>query len=204
MMNPTDDHPMTRHLSAILLVCGGLAVQAEPVAAGPKPVAPPVAVPAVQPIPDNKPKDVIAREAKAPAIYIDRYDADGDGKLSAAELATAAQKLVDASLPVLFKEFDKNGNGVLDGAERQAALAAALKEYDLNSDGKIDFDEAVKMYHKVKAVRKVEIARDAQNHKAVKMVQRYDFDGDGKLSDEELRRAKEMKQENIKAPPLDE
>ena len=198
---------MIRLLPAILLVCSGLAAPAEPVAVAPKPVVPPAAgavVPAVPPIAVKKPQETVAREAKVASFYVDRYDTDGDGKLSEAEKMVAAQKLVDASLPVLFKELDKNGNGVLEGAERQAALAAALKEYDLNNDGKIDFDEAVKMYHKAKGLRKVETMKDAQNNKADKMVRRYDFDGDGKLSEEELRRAKEMKQENILARPLDD
>ncbi len=141
---------------------------------------------------------------KVPAVYVDRYDLDGDGKLSDAELQMAGQRLAEASLPVLFKDCDKNGNGVLDGGELPAAQAAALQQYDLNGDGKFDFGEAVKMNLQAKILQKQIAGKEADARRERGLLKRYDLDGDGQLKEAELLEAKKLKQENIKAPPLDE
>lgn len=87
----------------------------------------------------------------------------------------------------LLKEFDKDGDGKLNEAERTAmreafkarreqAIKAREKEFDKNGDGKLDDAERAAF----------EAAQKAQMEQMMKAREKlFDKDGDGKLNDEE-------------------
>ncbi len=97
-----------------------------------------------------------------PPFIADQYDADGDGRLSAAEEETARQALLE--------RYDTDGDGELSRTERQALMQASreafVDRYDADGDGVISEEE----------------------HAASRadFVARFDADGDGELSEDEL------------------
>ncbi|NMN85482.1 MULTISPECIES: EF-hand domain-containing protein [unclassified Novosphingobium] len=66
-------------------------------------------------------------------------DADGDGRISRAEMAAAAQGKRDPG--PLFDRMDTNKDGYLDKDEIQHALAARFDRMDRNGDGVLTPDE---------------------------------------------------------------
>lgn len=89
----------------------------------------------------------------------------------------------------VLKEFDKNGDGKLDDAERKnmremlqkRRQEARLKRFDKNGDGKLDDEE-------LKAAR--EAAKNAGGNgppaaRRAELLKKFDKNGDGKLDDEE-------------------
>lgn len=134
------------------------------------------------------------------------YDADGDGRLSAAErLELAADlrerradrgrlgRLLVRERHVVFSRvrwaFDADSNGVLDETERatlvdamesrcRAHRTSVLARYDANQDGRLDVAE--------RAQRRADRAArhaDRWSH----LVERYDTSGDGALDKAELK-----------------
>jgi Ca2+-binding EF-hand superfamily protein len=118
-------------------------------------------------------------EQIAGAVVLKALDADGDGVLSASEIADASKALA---------KFDKNGDGKIDREELLAAaprsegrpgagigggavaegLARRLKEADKNGDGKISKEEAPE--------------------RLAPIFDRLDGNGDGQLDETELKR----------------
>jgi hypothetical protein len=106
-----------------------------------------------------------------PKIEFAQLDADGDGKITQAEM--------DAHKAARFAEADTNGDGALDAEEMMAHAAERMKgrmgdrmgkmieRHDTNGDGKLSMDE---------------MASDRGN----RMFERLDEDGDGAISAEEF------------------
>ena len=90
-----------------------------------------------------------------------------------------------ASDPATIKQYDKDGDGKLNSAERSAAWGARaegmrqdfMKRYDTDGDGKFDEKEQAAIRDSFRA-RMADWGRRAAER-------RYDKDGDGKLSAEE-------------------
>jgi Ca2+-binding EF-hand superfamily protein len=145
------------------------------------------------------------------AKMIERFDADGDGKLSDAERAAAKQALSAenpdraAKHAERIKRFDKDGDGQLSDAERAAAKKEmkgrgekgrerAVKRFDKDGDGALN--EAERSHAR-------EIAR-AHNRGRMheRLVTRFDKDGDGRLTDEERAEARKARAEFRERRPL--
>jgi len=89
---------------------------------------------------------VSAQDApRTPREYLQRMDADGDGRVSRVEYITYMGRG--------FDRMDRDGNGVLEGdelptgahpvarADHEASLAAAFARQDSNHDGFLDARE---------------------------------------------------------------
>ncbi|CBL44533.1 Calcium-binding EF-hand [gamma proteobacterium HdN1] len=90
--------------------------------------------------------------------------------------------MMKANFP--FEEIDTDKNGTLSAAEIAAFQKSHFDEADLNKDGSIDAAEFKAMHEK----------RRAQREEA--MFKRMDSNGDGKLSAEEISKARHMRLEN--------
>lgn len=73
-----------------------------------------------------------------------------------------------------FEELDADGNGEITKAEMDAHKAARFKTADSNSDGKLSAEEMLAM------------AQERAQKRTQKMIERFDTDGDGALSESEL------------------
>lgn len=105
--------------------------------------------------------------------------------------------------PEWIKEYDKDGDGKLSDAERQAMQAKrkarqqeVLAKYDKDGDGKLSDAERQVMAKEHPVV-------DSEMHKA--MIAKYDADGDGQLNAEEARKARtdQQQQQWLKRYDLD-
>lgn len=93
---------------------------------------------------------------------INEVDADGNGTIDFGEFLTMMAKKIDGNdreeeIRQAFKVFDKDGNGYVTADELKAVMASLgeklsdaevmemVKEADSNGDGKIDYQEFVKM-----------------------------------------------------------
>jgi len=77
---------------------------------------------------------------KKRAHMIEKFDADGDGKLSEEEREAA--KVAKAERKAAFiAKHDSNGDGELDEDEKKAAKEAFMATYDTDSDGKLSKEE---------------------------------------------------------------
>ncbi len=67
------------------------------------------------------------------------------------------------AIPEWAKQYDKNGDGKLDAAERQEAMKARreemMKKYDKNGDGKLDAEETKAMNDARRKEREEAIAK---------------------------------------------
>ena len=71
---------------------------------------------------------------------LEKFDTDGDGKLSQEErdAAKAAKKERRAAF---IEKHDTNGDGELDKEEKAAAKEAIIANYDTDGDGKLSREE---------------------------------------------------------------
>jgi Ca2+-binding EF-hand superfamily protein len=85
------------------------------------------------------------------------FDQEQFGKLCQA-LADRDKAGIDVAAPIVFKDIDKNGNGLLDKEEilafagtisndAERTAAEMMNDLDYNNDGKIEVDEWVKFWH---------------------------------------------------------
>jgi len=102
----------------------------------------------------DKPKRPAGPPREVPAKVIEKFDKDGDGKLSKPE----RQALREQRKTRMLAKFDTDKNGVLSDAERvamkaeresmrteraarQARRQELLKKYDANTSGRLDPEE---------------------------------------------------------------
>ena len=76
-----------------------------------------------------------------PKEILEKFDKDGDGKLSAEERKAAAE----ARKAEMLSKYDKDGDGKLSADERKVAMEARkagfIKQYDKDGDGKLNDEE---------------------------------------------------------------
>lgn len=120
-----------------------------------------------------------------------RFDADGDGRISAAEMrescgctAAEAEEMVAAA--------DRDGDGFIsldelaalleDGGDQSDALRAAFAEYDEDGDGVITAEELRR------ALRRLGLSREETTaERCAEMVAAVDANGDGVISFDEFK-----------------
>jgi Ca2+-binding EF-hand superfamily protein len=144
-----------------------------------------------------------------------------------APTAATARAIHPPNLPDLIRQYDKNGDGILDDAERQAAreglqkqfrqrlaartnttptrLPEGLRRWDKNGDGKIDDqeraaarDELLKEHVAASTNHPAGIQRPVLDRAA--LLKEFDKDGDGKLSDAEREAAVKAFRERYRNP----
>ena len=119
------------------------------------------------------------------------YDADGNLLIEEQELRnglTGLQKDAAAALTLVMQGVDVNGDGTLgdDEAEKLAdgvRTLSAVRRADRNRDWKLDDDEMSALWE--------QMARACQQYNQ-DLLQRFDKDGDGKLSTQETAEAKQQ------------
>lgn len=77
----------------------------------------------------------------ARAGQIERFDADGDGRLSAEEYRSWWLDAAQARLTRLFRADDRDGDGLVSLEELLARSDALLKRRDRDGDGAISIEE---------------------------------------------------------------
>jgi len=118
-----------------------------------------------------------------------QFDANGDILIDEKELNAGLDKVktrADDAYAILLKVFDANGDKKISGEEDQkvrelAAAMMAIQQYDRNRDWQVDEKEMKEAFD--------QLAEAAQRMNDG-MLQRFDKDGDGKLSAEETTAAK--------------
>ncbi len=108
-------------------------------------------------------------------MLLEKFDADGDGKLSEEERAKAKADFVKTHPELhakMIKKFDKDGDGKLNEEERKAAHEA-MKERAKGRGKEIELTE--------------EQRAEIKKH----LLEKFDTDKDGKLSEEETKAARE-------------
>lgn len=119
-------------------------------------------------------EDAVDPSTSDPHKVLERYDTNGDGKLSVEEQRAAR----DAWHTQALKEFDADGDGKLSDQERKQAMnARRLKIFDRNGDGKIDEAEESAGKAMLKARQKEYLAK-------------YDANSDGHLDRSEREKAR--------------
>lgn len=113
------------------------------------------------------------REGRGPAMMIEEFDTDGDGKVTAAE--------IEAHRAARFAELDTDGNGQVSRDEFMAHAAAKASE------------RAAEMFERLDADGDGTLSRDAieamggrGGPDAERLIARFDADGDGAISAEEI------------------
>lgn len=71
---------------------------------------------------------------------IEKFDADGDGKLSEEERATAKAAMA-ARKAEFMARVDTDGDGEISEDEKKAAKEAFMAQYDTDGDGKLNEEE---------------------------------------------------------------
>ncbi|CAN8269723.1 unnamed protein product [Cochlearia groenlandica] len=117
---------------------------------------------------------------------LEKFDKNKDGKLSLEEFTEAAialyNKFSREEAVKMFKEFDVDGDGEIDGVEFTSCVEKMLKEVfnycDVDGDGKIPTDE---LY-----VSMTKLGKECTKESCVEKVRAADNDGDGYLSFDEF------------------
>jgi len=134
-----------------------------------------------------------------------KYDTDGDGRLSADERRAMFRARMEQRQAAALAKFDKNDDGKLDEAERQALREDQrnrfmLRMFDKDGDGEFDEKETAAMEQAIAKWREQraewEVARAA-------LVKKHDADGDGRLTGEERRAAWQDAREQWAAKAFD-
>ncbi|MFP4104922.1 MAG: hypothetical protein ACLFVU_02435 [Phycisphaerae bacterium] len=148
---------------------------------------------------------------------LDRYDTDGDGKVSAEERNKAVaewreriRKRMEERRKQQLEKYDTDGDGELSEAEREKMEQQRRQErqkrvrewlerrFDADKDGKLDaeeqkrYDEAVKKYEE-----RMKRFRQRARQWREQRIKRYDTDGDGKLSETEREEARKQMRQRI-------
>ncbi|XP_072996049.1 putative calcium-binding protein CML19 [Typha latifolia] len=125
-----------------------------------------------------------------------RFDADGDGKISAAELRrvvkTVGEELTADDAEAAVKSADSDGDGLLDledfvrlvgvlegGDEEERELREAFGMYEMEGEGCITAKSLKRMLSRLGTSEKLE--------ECMVMIEKFDLNGDGVLSFEEFK-----------------
>jgi Ca2+-binding EF-hand superfamily protein len=128
------------------------------------------------------PAERTAAREQARKKLLERFDKDGDGALSADE-----RKAVEADREAkLLERFDADGDGKLSDSERAAARGAAKKQAPARPGA---------------AGNPATPKRPAAEAARQKLLEKFDADGDGKLSDSERAAARTARQNRKKGTP---
>jgi Ca2+-binding EF-hand superfamily protein len=116
--------------------------------------------------------------------FIERYDADKDGKVDAQELEAGRAAREQEMKARMLERFDANKNGLLDPEEKEAARKQSrgrrgghharghqgrmLERFDANKNGVMDPEEK-------------EAAKAEFQQRRAEFVRRFDTNGDGQL-----------------------
>lgn len=94
---------------------------------------------------EGKPKGPREGGRPVPKELLEKFDKDGDGKLSAEERKAA----MEARQAEMLAKFDKDGDGKLNEEERKAAMEARkaemMKKFDKDGDGELSKEERAEM-----------------------------------------------------------
>ncbi|MFD2158047.1 EF-hand domain-containing protein [Rubritalea tangerina] len=77
---------------------------------------------------------------KRRAHIIEKFDTDGDGKLSEEE-RKAAREAMEARKAEFIAKHDTDGDGKLSDEEKKAAKDAFIAQYDTDGDGELSAEE---------------------------------------------------------------
>ncbi len=125
---------------------------------------------------------------------LEQFDADGDGKLSAAERETARASMQGQggrggmNRKEMMGRFDTDGDGVISDVERNAARAQAR-----NCDVPRGMDRQA-MKDRFDADGDGVLSQEERRAARAGMMKRFDTDGDGVISDEEHEAARAQMQ----------
>lgn len=117
--------------------------------------------------------------------HMKMMDANGDGKVTAAEHTAGAQKM--------FTKMDSDGDGLVTAAEMDAAHPMMKHKDAHSSDAKMHGDKMGKMMSSTDKIAKLDTNKDgklsAAEHAAgaKQMFSKMDKDSDGSLTAQELR-----------------
>ena len=103
---------------------------------------------------------------------LEKFDANGDGKLDETERAAAREAVKakrEAHKQKIFEKFDANGDGKLDEQERAAAKEAfkakSKERFDENGDGELDETERAAAKRFVKRIREMRRRGRTRRHR---------------------------------------
>ncbi|XP_072975299.1 putative calcium-binding protein CML19 [Typha angustifolia] len=137
----------------------------------------------------------ITERSKMERIFT-RFDADGDGKISAAELRrvmkTVGEELTADDAEAAVESADSDGDGLLDledfvrlvgvlegGDEEERELREAFGMYEMEGEGCITAKSLKRMLSRLGTSKKLE--------ECMVMIERFDLNGDGVLCFEEFK-----------------
>ena len=148
--------------------------------------------------------------------YVDGWDLDGDGKVTQEEFQQVGTGKADEAKrreKELLDKYDKNRDGKIDESElalmrgdqinemEQEKIKAIIRKYDKTGKGFLNADEQAKL-----AKDRADEAKNAQElqmrnkEETRKLLEKYDLDKDGTLSEEEIRLMMEDHKKGAAAP----
>mmetsp|Transcript_7279 Transcript_7279/g.6520 ORF Transcript_7279/g.6520 Transcript_7279/m.6520 type:complete len:488 (-) Transcript_7279:31-1494(-) len=136
--------------------------------------------------------------------YHDQIDADGDGKLSAAELAQACN-ISELEAQNIILQYDEDGDGQLNQDEFENLKQQILSQQRDNMTDKLganqEFDDLDANSDKKLSAKELAEACNISELQASNIIQQYDQDADGLLDKEEFEilKAQVLEQQRDKA-----
>jgi Ca2+-binding EF-hand superfamily protein len=112
-------------------------------------------------------------------MLLEKFDADGDGKLSEEERAKARAEFTKKHPELhakMIEKFDKDGDGKLNEEERKAAHEAMKERAKGRGKGR---------------GKEIELTEEQRAEVKKHLLEKFDTDKDGKLSEEETKAARE-------------
>eukprot|EP01083_Nonionella_stella_P303041 1047339_1 len=136
--------------------------------------------------------------------FHDTIDADGDGKLSAAELAAACNLTAEEAQNIIF-QYDQDGDGMLDAEEFEDLKEQILSQQRDQMTDKLGANDTLDTLDNNNdgqlTAKELSEACGISEVQARNIIQQYDVDGDGSLDPQEFETLKQqvLKQQREKA-----